>query len=139
MAYVTTEIITKARASMKVLNKEYGMKSTLSGKGSSTLRLCISEGGIDFVDNYWEVKQFKDEGYLSQESMRLSANIQTNTFHLDKSFSKEALVYLEKAKAILKDEHWDESDIMTDYFNCSFYIDIEIGKWNKPYNLVAQS
>jgi hypothetical protein len=71
--------------------------------------------------------------------MRLSANIQTNPFHLDKSFSKEALVYLEKAKAILKDEHWDESDIMTDYFNCSFYIDIEIGKWNKPYNLVAES
>jgi hypothetical protein len=139
MAYVTTEIITKARASMKVLNKEYGMKSALSGKGSSTLRLCILEGCIDFVDNYWDVNQFKDTGHLYQENIRLSANIKTNHFHLHRSFSKESLVYLEKAKAILKDDHWDESDAMIDYFSCSFYIDIEIGKWDKPYKLVDPS
>ena len=32
--------------------------------------------------------------------------------------------------------HYDRSDIMTDYFDCAFYRDIEIGTWDKPYEVV---
>jgi len=43
----------------------------------------------------------------------------------------------EKEKEVLKTvskivhaEHWDKSDIMIDYFNCAFYVTMEIGKWD---------
>jgi hypothetical protein len=30
-------------------------------------------------------------------------------------------------------DFYDNTDIMTDYFDVSHYIDISIGKWDKPY------
>lgn len=38
-----------------------------------------------------------------------------------------------KATEILGREHWDESDAQTDYFCCSFYMHVNIGKWNQPF------
>lgn len=29
-------------------------------------------------------------------------------------------------------ENWDKSDIQTDYFNCNYYFNLNIGKWDKP-------
>ncbi len=34
---------------------------------------------------------------------------------------------------------YDNSDIMTDYFDVAWYVDINIGKWNKPYKLVESA
>jgi hypothetical protein len=31
----------------------------------------------------------------------------------------------------------DNSDIMTDYFDVGWYVNIYVGKWNKPYNVKA--
>lgn len=54
MAYVTEEIIKAARAGIKQLNKQYGVKATVSGLHTSTLKLTISEGCIDFISSYIE-------------------------------------------------------------------------------------
>jgi len=32
---------------------------------------------------------------------------------------------------------FDKSDIMTDYFHTAWYNDINIGKWNKAYEVTA--
>ena len=136
MAYVTKEIITNARDAIKLLNKQYNVKATLSGVNTSSLTMKISAGAIDFIGNYCEnltkdrrgsdtvayVAHAKETGYL-----------QVNHYYLDTSFSGVALEYLEAAKKILMADHWDESDIMTDYFHCAFYLNINIGAWDKPY------
>ena len=136
MAYVSQEVISKARIALKALNKQYGVKSTLSGKGSSSLKLTIAEGSIDFVKNYCETVKanctLRDVESII-EWVKREEHISVNQYYLDSSFSGIALEYLEKAKAIMYVEHWDESDVMTDYFHCSFYIDMQIGRWNKPY------
>jgi hypothetical protein len=33
----------------------------------------------------------------------------------------------------MNDGNWDKSDIQSDYFNVGWYVDVNIGKWNKPY------
>jgi hypothetical protein len=33
--------------------------------------------------------------------------------------------------------NYNNSDIMTDYFDVGWYIEINVGKWNKEYNLTA--
>lgn len=35
----------------------------------------------------------------------------------------------------LMSDYYDRSDIQSDYFDCSHYIDIKIGSWDKPYIL----
>jgi hypothetical protein len=39
-------------------------------------------------------------------------------------------------KAVDGQEWFDDSDIMTDYFHTAFYIDLQIGTWEKPYELI---
>jgi hypothetical protein len=136
MAYVTQEVITKARAALKVLNKEYGVKATLSGKNDSTLYLTIAEGSIDFIGNYCEnvkAKRIQHDTQQVIDWVTKEQNISVNQYYLDSSFSGVALEYLEKAKAIMYVDHWDKSDIQSDYFHCAYYVNINVGRWNKPY------
>lgn len=140
MAYVSEEVINKARAALKALNKEYGVKATLSGKNSSSLTLKISEGSIDFIGNYCDTiierKHYMNDADSVVKYVQSSGSIQINQYYLDTQFSGKALEYLEKAKAIMHVDHWDESDIMTDYFHCAYYVSMNVGRWDKPYKLV---
>lgn len=139
MEYVTEQIITKARIALKALNKEYGVKATLSGKGDSTLYLTIAEGSIDFIGNFCESTKANRRHHDTQQVIdwvQKYQHVSVNQYYLDSSFSGAALEYLEKAKAIMHADHWGHSDIQSDYFDCSFYVSISIGRWNKPYKLV---
>jgi hypothetical protein len=139
MAYVTQEVITKARLALKALNKEYGVKATLSGKGDSTLYLTIAEGKIDFIGNFCEnvkAKRIQHDTQQVIDWVTKEQNISVNQYYLDSSFDGIALEYLEKAKSIMLVDHWDRSDIQSDYFNCAYYLNISIGRWNKGYKLV---
>ena len=136
MAHVSQETINKARIALKALNKEYGIKATLSGKGSSLLCLTIAEGSIDFISNYCDnviSKKIQQDTQSAIDWYKREQHVSVNQYHLDSSFSGVALEYLEKAKDIMLVDHWDKSDIMTDYFNCSYYISMRVGRWNKAY------
>lgn len=139
MAYITEQIITKARTALKALNKEYGVKATFSGKGDSTLYLTIAQGSIDFIGNFCDNTKAKRIQHDTQQVIdwvTKEQNISVNQYYLDSSFSGIALEYLEKAKAIMLVDHYDRSDIQSDYFECAYYVNINIGRWNKPYKLV---
>ena len=34
-------------------------------------------------------------------------------------------------------EWYDNSDMMTDYFNTAYYVFTDIGKWNKPFKFTG--
>ena len=56
-----------------------------------------------------------------------------NHFYIDEHYGNELQrEALNKIHNIVSEKHWDESDPMTDYFHCAFYISMEIGKWDKP-------
>lgn len=139
MAYVSKEVIEQVRTDLKALNKKFDVKTTVAGLHGLTLRVTIAEGVIDFgsnmsdcVLNEWHAKPYKESRakYLQE-----CKGVNINHYYTDKQFSGIALEYIEKLIAIIKKQHWDESDAMTDYFHCSFYIDIKIGRWDKPYML----
>ena len=47
---------------------------------------------------------------------------------------KNRIDFLNELVVAMKGTKWfDKSDIMTDYFHTAYYIDINVGKWNKPY------
>lgn len=138
MAYITkTEVKAKTEA-LRKLNKQYNVKSSFSGSNSLSLTLTIHSGAIDFIGNAIDYARltlapqqhidnllfYKNNGYLT-----------VNHYYLERSFNGIALEYLQKAYAIMTTGHYDNSDVMTDYFDCAWYNHITIGKGDKPYVL----
>jgi hypothetical protein len=136
MAYANQELKAKVAPVIKALCKKYGVKGTLSINNHSTLVLTVSQGSIDFIGNANRMnREFAERrGEIARE---IKDHIQVNTYHVDSHFDGVAREFLDKAVAALKGpEFFDHSDLQTDYFNVSHYIDINIGKWNKPYELI---
>lgn len=139
MAWVQKETVTKVRTGLKILNKEYGMKATVAGTNSHSLKVNISSGSIDFIQNRIDMLE-GDHRYTAEEKANhikylteFNSGIQVNHYWLETSFSGLALEYLQKVKALMQVDHWDKSDVQSDYFHCAYYMNIDIGKWNKPY------
>ncbi|HTF18141.1 MAG TPA: hypothetical protein VK658_08725 [Chryseolinea sp.] len=55
------------------------------------------------------------------------------SFTEDSNLTVEAKGLFEVVETIIKKYHWDKSDSMTDYFNCAFYYDYQVGRWDKPF------
>lgn len=136
MAYVSQEMKAKAAPVIKDLLKKYGLKGSLSVRHHSTLVLTLSQGKIDFIKNFNETN-VRQPRYNDREFTPAKDSIQVNTYWAHEHFSGKAAEFLGKAIEALKGpEFFDHSDIQTDYFHRSHYIDINIGRWNKPYALV---
>jgi hypothetical protein len=126
MTYISKEEKTAKAIALRALGKQYGVKLTVARRHHSTIELNIAAGKIDFFSEYQGEKGFYGENYLS-----------VNTFYIDEHFTGESKAFLLKAFDILNNGNHNNSDIMIDYFDIGFYVDINIGKYNKPYQLTA--
>jgi len=61
------------------------------------------------------------------------ARIQVNEYHIERNYEGQQLRFLQAVYAIMKENHWDKSDMMTDYFNCAYYMSLNVGEWDKPH------
>jgi hypothetical protein len=129
-AYMSQEQKKVMVPKIKDLCKEYGVKGTLRVRHHSSIVLTIREGKIDFMGEYGTENERHQAGV---ESDRQRGYIQVNTYHFKNHFIGKSLEFLTKAFDILDMGNWDKSDIQTDYFNVGWYVDINIGEWNKPY------
>jgi hypothetical protein len=135
MAYMSQENKKRIVALAKPILKKYGIKATFSVNHHTSLECNIKSGKIDFI------KQFNTFMNKSNrpESMKDYAKgyIQANHYHLNNYFEGEALACLQEIKEVMMSGNHDNSDAMVDYFDVGWYIHINIGKWNKPYQLEA--
>lgn len=142
MAYISKEQVQEKRGLISALCKKYGITATVSGSNSSTLTVTIRKGWIDFLGNYVDtVKSIiaQDGRHIDLAQQRKNSGyFQVNHYYLDRQFSGIALDFMTDLLAIMKIGHYDNSDIMTDYFDIAWYIGINVGEWNKPYILVAE-
>ena len=51
--------------------------------------------------------------------------------------TEEAAKMLKEVISIANRDNWDNSDTQTDYFDANYYFHIEIGKWNKPFQITS--
>ena len=95
---------------------------------------------IDFISNYAdrtkELNYYRPEVDKEYEQNKERKYMQVS-HHWTDSFDGKAKEFLDKAFAIMFEGNHDNSDIMTDYFDVGWYIDVNIGKWDKPYEFVA--
>ncbi len=66
--------------------------------------------------------------------IRKNQSLDVNTYWAHEHYSGKAKQFLTEMIAAMKGpDFFDETDAQVDYFHCSHYIDINIGKWDKPY------
>lgn len=138
MAYMNQEKKAKISTNLKPILKKYGIKGSLSVNNHSTIVLTLKSGEIDFVENY--IKTDIDKPYGSKmvqdqiDYLRKNQSMDVNPYWYQEHFSGVAKEFLTEAMVALKSADWyDETDAQVDYFNTAYYVDINVGKWNQPY------
>lgn len=141
MAYMNQERKTRIAAALKPILAKYGIKATLAVRNHSTICLNIKSGKIDFIENFiatdradWTGRKMDQQQI---DNIRTKQNLDVNPYWFHEHFSGVAKEFLTETFAALKSADWyDESDAMTDYFNTAYYVDVNIGRWDKPYTVV---
>ena len=129
MAYVSQELKAKLAPKIKAICKKYGVKASLAVRNHSTLVLNVKSGKIDFINDFGDTPETRADAE--------KFGIQVNPYWYKEHFGGESYHFLSEVIPEMNDGNWDKSDIQTDYFNVGWYIDVNIGKWNKPYTLEA--
>lgn len=136
MAYVSQERKAKLAPAIKAVCTKYNVKATLSVRHHSTLVITIKQGTIDFIKNYNDETLARDPAGVRR--INLATNyIDVNPYWFHEHFTGTAKDFFTELYAAAKGTEWyDRSDAMTDYFDTAYYIDVNVGRWDKPYALV---
>jgi len=114
MAYMNQDkkkVIAKA---LKPVLAKYKVKGTLSVRNHSSISLNLKSGKIDFG----------------------GTNIDVNPYWFHEHFTGKAKAFLTEAfKALKAAGYYDRSDAQTDYFDTAYYYGINVGRYNKPYEV----
>lgn len=125
MAYVSQELKAKLSPMIKSICKNYGVKASLAVSNHSTLVLNIKSGSIDFFKSYNRDLDKPENG-----------NIQVNPYWYNDDFDGAAKEFLSEVITAMNEGNFDKSDSQTDYFHVGWYVNVNIGQWDKPYELV---
>ena len=118
MAYISTQKVAEIRSNLK---KEFPeIKFSVVRRNHSAVDVTILKSPYDFrpdslkdreylsVNSYW----FKDHGYKHPDILNRIIEIANEGNH-------------------------NNSDVMTDYFDVGWYFDLNLGQWNKPFQVAA--
>lgn len=115
MDYMSQEKKKQLAPGIKAVLKKYGMKGSIAVDNHSSLVVNLREGPIDFGGD----------------------RIQVNPYWVHEHYEGKARDFLaELVKAMNVGNH-DNSDIMTDYFDIGWFVNINVGRWNKPYKVTV--
>jgi hypothetical protein len=132
MAFVSQELKSKLAPKIKAICKKYKVKASLAVNNHSTLVLNVQSSPIDFISNYNETVSTRPEYNRFSPAER---SIQVNPYWYQDHFSGKAKAFLSEVLPAMNDGNFDKSDIQSDYFHVGWYVSVNIGKWNKPYEV----
>lgn len=134
MGILTNERKAEIKASVKAICQKYGVKATISVERGYTpvLNVNVSAGKIDFLGSYNRI--MSDRPNLTNWSPA-TAYVQANPYWFHEAFDGEALDFLTEIYQAINVGNHDNSDSQSDYFDVGWYDYVNIGKWEKPYQL----
>ena len=139
MAYMSQEKKARLAPTIKAICKRYGIKASLAVRNHSTLVLNITQGPIDFVENFIQRDADTHHGRKMSpeqiEYLRKNRSIDVNPYWYPEHFTGTALEFLQEVIPAMNAGNHDRSDIQSDYFDVGWYVDVNIGRWNRPYAL----
>ena len=124
MAYMNQENKKKIAAALKlVVPKDW--KYSLGVDNHSSIVMNVKSAPVDIL------------GMLSANSeYPIATHVQLSQYWLEdhlKGAPDSVLQTLKNIFAALNDGNHDRSDVTTDYFDVGWYIELNFGKWDKPF------
>lgn len=126
MAYMNQEKKKIIKEELKKVVPE-NWKFSLSVLHQSKIVFKLKSADVDILQNIAE--NIDSENHYSLDK----GYFDINPYYLDRQFSGEVLENMEKIKKALYVINHDNSDIMTDYFDVGYYVDMCIGDYDKPF------
>ena len=129
----------KIVAAVKPILKKYGLKGSFAVNNHSTIVLNLKSGKIDFIENYIKADAEKAKHFSEDQVAYIRKNkaIDVNPYWFQDHFTGKAKSALTEIFTAMKaaGDWYDRSDAQVDYFDTAYYVDVNIGKWNKPYSV----
>ncbi|NCQ51713.1 hypothetical protein GW796_07420 [archaeon] len=135
MAYMSQETKAKLAPAIKEVLKKYGMKGTIGVKNHSTLVCNIKSGKIDLIGNMYDIAIKKPKSYYDKNKVK-PTYMQVNEFSIKENYSETALDFMMDLKEAMNLGNHDNSDIQSDCFDIGWYLSINVGNWDKPYQYI---
>lgn len=136
MAYIGQDKKKMIAAELKQALKGTGLKYTLGIHHHAALVVNIKSGPVDFLQNYIDtVSQTPQVLARPDLFQKPEKYIQVNNYWYHEQFTGKALELLKTMITICNKGNHDHSDIQTDYFDVGWYLNVNIGKWDKPYQV----
>ncbi len=136
MAYMNQEKKAKIAAELKgIIPKDW--KYSLGVNNHSTIALTISAAPIDILEHMY-IRAQELARPDDRNPPKKGTYAQVNQYHLKNEFTGELFDIFQKINKALNLNNYNNSDSMTDYFDVGHYVDINIGKWDKPFVFISQ-
>lgn len=120
MAYVSKELKAQLVAEIKkVMPKSW--KASYAIRNYSTLIVTISKAPLDLHETFSDMREEKNEYRVSEYHFK------------DKCLNEEVKNTLEKIVNAMNGQNYNNSDVMTDYFDVGYYTELRFGKWDKEF------
>jgi len=134
MAYMNQERKAKIATALKPILAKYKMKGTLRTR-QHAITLTLRSGPVDFIQD------LKDSWInligIEKIDLRKKYQLDINPYHYNTYYEGESAQFIgEVNTAMQAADYYDNSDIMTDYFDTAYYYDITVGTFQKPYKVV---
>jgi hypothetical protein len=135
MAYIDTKDVKAIREALKA---EFGkdFKFSVTRDHYSGVRIAIMSGVANFYDG-----ELDTTDKYSGRVYEFDGYAQINHYHLHHYGAYQTL--LEKISEIAHTapglaggkKYFCEDDVMSDYFSRAYYVNIHVGRWDKPYEI----
>jgi len=133
MAYMSQEKKKELAPAIKNVLKEYGMKGTIGVENHSAIVVRISGGPLNILENYLETS------HRGEKRQNPLTYLQVNDYWIGDHYTDVVKEFLLKLKSAMMTGNHNNSDIQSDYFDVGWYLSIQVGQWNKPYNYQGAS
>ena len=135
MAYISTNEIKEIRKSLK---EKFGknIKFSVTRDHYTGVRISLMEGVIDFFDGSMDMTD-----KYSGRVQKFDGYAQINHYHTHfygaytELFNKISEIAHTAPGLAGGKSYYCNDDTMTDYFDRAYYVSINVGKWDKPYEI----
>jgi hypothetical protein len=131
MAYMDQKQKKELSPGIKAVLEKYNVKASIAVRHHSTLIVNIRSSEIDFGNSRAPTPA------NTRRDVQWTGHEQVNPYWLKDHWTGNALEFLLELKAAMSVGNHDRSDLQSDYHDVGWYTEINIGQWNKPYELEA--
>lgn len=141
MAYMSQERKKEIAKEVKAVAKKYGFGGrdiTVGVRHHSSLVVNIFRGPLDLIGDANEHnRQYAER--TGRPFYEVKGNYQAYwVTAAEKAVDPTVADFFnDLAKAITSTGYYNNSDAMTDYFDHDFYVDINVGRWDRDYEVTA--